>query len=90
MKLIGSRNLREVIQALEDREPQALARFTLGRRVEMMLRVCDALAYAHQSGIIHRDLEPANVLLGSFGEVQLVDWGLSREARRACPGSSPR
>jgi hypothetical protein len=43
--------------------------------VELALKLCDALAYAHARGVVHRDVKPANILIGDFGEVMLVDWG---------------
>jgi predicted Ser/Thr protein kinase len=45
--------------------------------VEILLKVCDAVAFAHSKGIIHRDLKPENVMVGEFGEVILMDWGLA-------------
>ncbi len=49
----------------------------LEENLEILLRVCDAVAFAHSHGIIHRDLKPHNVMLGEFGEVLVVDWGLA-------------
>lgn len=58
--------------------------WTLRRLVEALLRVSEAMAYAHREGIIHRDLKPQNIMVGAFGEVQVMDWGL---AQRIGPGS---
>jgi serine/threonine-protein kinase len=52
-------------------------RWTLRRAVELLVRVCQAVGFAHRSGVVHRDLKPDNILVGDFGEVFVVDWGLA-------------
>lgn len=42
---------------------------------------CQAIEYAHSRGELHRDIKPNNIMLGSFGETQVIDWGLARIAR---------
>jgi serine/threonine-protein kinase len=48
------------------------------RLLEVFVKVCQAVAYAHHRGVIHRDLKPENVMLGSFGEVLVLDWGMAK------------
>jgi len=51
---------------------------SLAENLHILLRVADAVAFAHANGVLHRDLKPENVMLGDFGEVLVMDWGLAR------------
>jgi serine/threonine protein kinase len=51
---------------------------TLSERLRIIDRLCDAVAFAHAHGVIHRDLKPENVMIGAFGEVLVLDWGVAK------------
>lgn len=70
MKRVRGRSLRELLAA-----PDAPG---LDARLDIFRRVCDAVAFAHARGVLHRDIKSDNVMVGAFGEVLLMDWGLAR------------
>ena len=49
-------------------------------RLRVFLRVCEAVAYAHSKDVVHRDLKPENIMVGEFGEVLVLDWGVARDS----------
>jgi serine/threonine-protein kinase len=70
-------------------EGQTLDRFVgqrpLRQRVQLFQRITEPLAFAHSRGVIHRDLKPSNIMVGAFGEVLIMDWGLAKVLRGASP-----
>ena len=55
-----------------------IAGMSLRSRVQLLQRIAEPLAFAHDRGVIHRDLKPGNIMVGTFGEVLIMDWGLAR------------
>ena len=83
LKLIHGRTLAEVIEASRaevDAGRPLPEPLSLPARLDHFLKVCDAAAYAHAKGVVHRDLKPSNIMIGAFGEVYVMDWGIARVA----------
>jgi serine/threonine protein kinase len=68
MKFVEGQRLDQYIESLA----------SIPDRLRIFLRLCDAVAFAHARGVLHRDLKPTNVMIGSFGEVLVMDWGLAK------------
>src|SRR5262249_20401281 len=74
----------------EQRTAQEPPEVRLCRLLEVFVKVCEAVAYAHNRGAIHRDLKPDNVMLGPFGETLVLDWGMAKVLNLPeQPGGSP-
>jgi|GEM_PF-1817272 len=90
MKRIEGRTLRDIIEDLRGDDPDTVRGFGRVRLLTIFVSVCRAIAYAHSRGIIHRDLKPDNIMLGAFGEVTVMDWGLAKPIDAVEPEGSPR
>ena len=83
MKLVEGITLKKVLELLRAGIPATVEKYPLNALLTIFLKVCDALAFAHAKGVIHRDLKPENLMLGSFGEVLVMDWGLAKVMGKA-------
>ena len=69
----------KVHDAIEDNEwVNTHDGWSLRRLLSVFLDVCEALAFAHSKGVVHRDLKPENIMIGEFGEVLVLDWGIAK------------
>ena len=86
MREIRGRTLGEVIDEVHFAVRQGMFRetesgWTFRRLVDAFARICQAVGYAHSRGVVHRDLKPDNLMVGEFGQVLVMDWGLGRYLR---------
>ncbi len=81
MKLVKGRTLQAILNDLREEDADALRDYPLTRLLDIFRKICDAIAFAHSQGVLHRDLKPENIMVGEFGEVLVMDWGLAKQLR---------
>ncbi|MBM76750.1 MAG: hypothetical protein CMK59_15185 [Proteobacteria bacterium] len=83
MKEIRGRELSDLISELHEISDEHSWKSTesgtsFRRLIQIFHQICETIAYSHSLGVVHRDLKPENVMLGGFGEVLVVDWGIAK------------
>ncbi|APR77899.1 Serine/threonine protein kinase PrkC, regulator of stationary phase [Minicystis rosea] len=78
MKCLRGLTIKEIVRGLRDRDPEVQSKFSLRRLLTAFSSVCLTIDFAHARGVLHRDLKPSNVMLGNFGEVYVLDWGIAK------------
>ena len=78
MKLVKGRTLQAVLNLIRDGDSAAIKDYPRATLLTIFRKVCDAIMFAHSKGILHRDLKPENIMVGEYGEVLVMDWGLAK------------
>ena len=92
LKYVRGLSLRQVIRGRERNDhvekggPLFRDAYTPRKMIEILIGVCQGIAFAHSKRVIHRDLKPENIMLGKFGEVLVMDWGLAKPLTPATRG----
>ena len=78
MRRVEGLSLKSLISRLRKGDEDLIKQYTLIQKLQAFYQLCQAVAYAHNKGVIHRDIKPSNVMIGDFGDVVLLDWGLCK------------
>jgi serine/threonine-protein kinase len=78
MKRVRGATFERIVQQLRSGDALALGHYSRRKLLAAFASVCQALTFAHARGVVHRDIKPGNVMLGDFGEVYVLDWGLAK------------
>jgi serine/threonine protein kinase len=88
MKLVRGVTLKQILNGLARGEEDAIRNYPLPELLNIFQKVCDAIRFAHSQKIIHRDLKPDNIMIGDYGEVLVMDWGLAKTCHAPEPGEN--
>ncbi len=92
MKYVRGVTLKDVLEGIATGSARFVRGYRLSKLIYIFKKVCDAISFAHSKGMIHRDLKPENIMIGEYGEVFVMDWGLAKlldEPERDFPRGAP-
>ncbi len=78
MKKLGGRDLCDILDRIAEGDQKTLSDFARDSLINVLIHVGQCLAFSHAKGVVHRDMKPANIMIGDYGEVMVLDWGLAK------------
>lgn len=90
MKFVQGETLSGVIEKLRAGDPAFHKRYSFERRIQIFIEILHAIHFAHKHGYIHRDIKPENIMIGEYGEVQVMDWGIAKKIRHSPQFPTPQ
>ena len=78
MKKLGGRDLSDILDNIADGHEPTIQQFGRDQLINVLIHVAQCLAFSHSKGVVHRDMKPANIMIGDYGEVMVLDWGLAK------------
>jgi eukaryotic-like serine/threonine-protein kinase len=89
MRHVRGKTVREIVDSLSNNPDGSASRCSRRKLLTAFSAVCLAVDFAHKQGVVHRDLKPSNIMLGDFGEVYLLDWGLAKVITEKAESKTP-
>lgn len=86
MKIIKGESLKEILTKIKEKNSEYVNKYDGYELLKIIRKVCDAVSFAHSKDIIHQDIKPHNIMVGDYGEVLLMDWGMAKK----CNSSKPK
>ena len=78
MKKLRGRDLSDVLDKIAEGDSATMEKFPLDSLINVLIHCSQCLAFAHNQGVVHRDMKPANIMIGDYGEIMVLDWGLAK------------
>ncbi len=78
MKKLGGRDLSDILDRIAENDADTIRKYPIPELLQVLVKCAQCLSFAHTQGVIHRDMKPANIMIGDYGEIMVLDWGLAK------------
>lgn len=78
MKKLQGRDLSDILDRIAEGDQETIRKYPLPFILNVLVQCAQCLAFAHNQGVVHRDMKPANIMIGDYGEIMVLDWGLAK------------
>lgn len=78
MKKLRGRDLSDILDRIAENDADTIRKYPIPELLQVLVKCAQCLSFAHNQGVIHRDMKPANIMIGDYGEIMVLDWGLAK------------